>query len=127
MEVADVHQQFLVDNLAEIRTVLLLNAVPEMICQYSAATYEAYHNGVQPLVKIGLVNRGMLGSFILLYLILTLYGAYLMYTDMTENYCDPSDTIDVMETCKNSGPGHIRCDDWGSVCRPGYESAGELN
>jgi ATP-binding cassette subfamily B (MDR/TAP) protein 1 len=75
-----------------------------MIRQYSAATYEAYRNGVQPLVKIGLVNGGMLGSFILLYLILTLYGAYLMYTDVAENYCDPSGAIDVMETCKSSGP-----------------------
>ncbi len=90
--------------VSSIRTVLSLNAVPEMIRQYSAATLEAYRNGVQPLVKIGLVNGGMLGSFILLYLILTLYGSYLMYTDVAENFCDPSGAIDVMETCKSSGP-----------------------
>lgn len=50
------------------------------------------------------MNGGMLGSFILLYLILTLYGSYLMYTDVAENYCDPSGAIDVMETCTSSGP-----------------------
>lgn len=58
--------------MSSIRTVLSLNAVPEMIRQYSTATLEAYHNGVGPLVKVGLVNGSMLGSFILLYAVLTL-------------------------------------------------------
>jgi hypothetical protein len=43
-----------------------------MIRQYSAATLEAYRNGVGPLVKVGLVNGSMLGSFILLNAVLTL-------------------------------------------------------
>ena len=38
----------------------------------AVATLEAYRNGVGPLVKIGLVNGSMLGSFILLYAVLTL-------------------------------------------------------
>ena len=42
--------------VSSIRTVLSLNAVPEMIRQYSAATMEAYRNGVRPLVKIGLIK-----------------------------------------------------------------------
>ena len=46
----------------------------------------------------------MLGSFILLYAVLTLYGAYLMYTDVVEYQCDPSGAVDVMDTCRNSGP-----------------------
>lgn len=58
--------------MSSIRTVLSLNAVPEMIRQYSVATLEAYRNGVGPLVRIGLVNGSMLGSFILLYAVLTL-------------------------------------------------------
>lgn len=42
--------------VSSIRTVYSLNAVPEMIRQYSVATMEAYRNGVRPLVKIGLIK-----------------------------------------------------------------------
>ena len=42
--------------ISNIRTVLSLNAVPEMIRQYSSATTEAYHNGIRPLIKVGLLN-----------------------------------------------------------------------
>jgi len=90
--------------VSSIRTVLSLNAVPEMIRQYSAATHEAYLNGISPLLKVGLVNGSMLGSFILLYAVLTLYGSYLLYDDVANNYCDPSGSIPGMDTCKNSGP-----------------------
>jgi len=90
--------------VSSIRTVLSLNAVPEMIRQYSSATHEAYRNGIAPIFKLGLVNGSMLGSFILLYAVLTLYGTYLMYTDVIENQCDPSGAVDVMPTCTNSGP-----------------------
>ena len=90
--------------VSSIRTVLSLNAVPEMIRQYSVATLEAYRLGVNPLVKIGLVNGSMLGSFILLYAVLTLFGSYLMYIDVATTQCDPSGAIDTMETCVSSGP-----------------------
>mmetsp|Transcript_40967 Transcript_40967/g.67215 ORF Transcript_40967/g.67215 Transcript_40967/m.67215 type:complete len:1208 (-) Transcript_40967:912-4535(-) len=90
--------------VSSIRTVLSLNAVPEMIRQYSAATLEAYRNGVSPLIKLGLVNGSMLGTFIMLYAVLTLYGSYLMYTDVINNQCDPSGAVKVMETCNSSGP-----------------------
>ncbi|KAL7466442.1 hypothetical protein ACHAXS_006736 [Conticribra weissflogii] len=90
--------------VSSIRTVLSLNAVPEMIRQYSAATHEAYLNGISPLLKVGLVNGSMLGSFILLYAVLTLYGSYLLYDDVANNFCDPSGSVPGMDTCKNSGP-----------------------
>eukprot|EP00804_Cyclotella_cryptica_P002716 CCRYP_009611-RE/>CCRYP_009611-RE protein AED:0.12 eAED:0.12 QI:425/1/1/1/1/0.93/15/294/1343 len=91
-------------SISSIRTVLSLNAVPEMIRQYASATHEAYLNGVRPLFKIGLVNGSMLGSFMLLYAVLTLYGSYLLYSDVEEDHCDPSDAIPGIETCTNSGP-----------------------
>lgn len=61
-------------------------------------------NGLRPIMKLGLANGSMLGSFIFLYLVLTLYGAYLMYTDVAANQCDPSGAVDVMPTCQSSGP-----------------------
>ena len=90
--------------VSSIRTVLSLNAVPEMIRQYSQATMEAYQNGIRPLFKVGFVNGSMLGSFILLYAVLTLYGSYLLYNDVQTNYCDPSGSVPGMETCTSSGP-----------------------
>ena len=90
--------------VSNVRTVLSLNAVPEMIRQYSTATQEAYLNGVRPLIKLGLVNGSMLGSFMLLYAVLTLYGSYLLYKDVEENHCDPSNAVPEIHTCSNSGP-----------------------
>ena len=43
---------------------------------------EAYRSAVSPLWKQGFVNGTMLGSFILLYAILTLYGSHLLYKDI---------------------------------------------
>ena len=76
-----------------------------MIRQYSEATLEAYHNGVRPLTKFGLVNGSMFGSFILLYAVLTLYGAHLMYTDAKNDRCDLSGAVlkDLMQTCASNG------------------------
>lgn len=90
--------------VSSIRTVLSLNAVPEMIRQYSAATSEAFENGIGPLLKLGIVNGSMLGSFILLYAVLTLFGAYLMYSEVATAYCDPSAAVPGMTTCTSSGP-----------------------
>ncbi len=90
--------------VSSIRTVLSLNAVPEMIRQYSAATSEAYENGVGPLLKLGIVNGSMLGSFLLLYAVLTLFGGYLMYSEVATVNCDPSAAVPGMTTCTSSGP-----------------------
>eukprot|EP00804_Cyclotella_cryptica_P026750 CCRYP_007966-RK/>CCRYP_007966-RK protein AED:0.12 eAED:0.12 QI:257/1/1/1/0.86/0.82/23/169/1460 len=90
--------------VSNIRTVLSLNAVPEMIRQYCSATQDAYLNGVRPLIKLGIVNGSMLGSFMLLYAVLTLYGSYLLYTDVEQTQCDPSNAVPDIDTCSNSGP-----------------------
>jgi len=90
--------------VSSIRTVLSLNAVPEMIRQYSAATTEAFENGIGPFLKLGIVNGSMLGSFILLYAVLTLFGAYLLYSEVASTNCDPSAAVPGMTTCTSSGP-----------------------
>lgn len=46
----------------------------------------------------------MLGTFILLYCVLTLYGSFLLYSDVEDTGCDPSNGVDGNETCDNSGP-----------------------
>ncbi|KAL3788076.1 hypothetical protein HJC23_008138 [Cyclotella cryptica] len=46
----------------------------------------------------------MLGSFMLLYAVLTLYGSYLLYTDVEQTQCNPSNAVPDIDTCSNSGP-----------------------
>ncbi|KAL7551139.1 hypothetical protein ACHAWF_014339 [Thalassiosira exigua] len=92
--------------LSSIQTVHSLNAVTETVRQYSEAVLEAYRDGVRPLLKIGLAKGCMIGSFVLLFAVLTLYGGYLLYTDVATNHCDPSGSVgNTADTCKNSGAG----------------------
>ena len=46
----------------------------------------------------------MLGSFLLLYCILTLFGTFLLYRDIEDTGCDPSGGVPNNETCSNAGP-----------------------
>jgi hypothetical protein len=46
----------------------------------------------------------MLGSFLLLYCILALYGTALLYIDVRRTGCDPSGAVD-NDTCTSSGAG----------------------
>jgi ATP-binding cassette, subfamily B (MDR/TAP), member 1 len=66
-------------SVSAIRTVLSLNAIPEMVRQYTDATQEAYNKSVSILLQQGFFNGAMLGSFLLLYCVLTLYGTALLY------------------------------------------------
>lgn len=53
---------------------------------------------------ISLFSGSMLGSFLLLYAILTLYGTSLLYKDVEDTGCDPSGGVEDHPTCKSSGP-----------------------
>jgi ATP-binding cassette, subfamily B (MDR/TAP), member 1 len=48
----------------------------------------------------------MLGSFMLLYCVLTLYGSFLLYRDVQDEGCDPSGGLGDLGngTCDSSGP-----------------------
>jgi ATP-binding cassette subfamily B (MDR/TAP) protein 1 len=53
---------------------------------------------------ISLFTGSMLGSFLLLYAILTLFGTYLLYKDVGDTGCDPSGGVEENVTCTSSGP-----------------------
>ena len=91
-------------TVSAIKTVLSLNAIPTMIKQYSDATQEAFKNATGVLLKQGFANGSMLGSFICLYAVLTLYGTSLLYKDIEDSGCDPSGGVDGNDTCESSGP-----------------------
>jgi ATP-binding cassette, subfamily B (MDR/TAP), member 1 len=46
---------------------------------------------------------GMLGSFLLLYCILALYGTALLYKDVEDSGCDPSGIVTDNDTCTSNG------------------------
>ena len=91
-------------TVSSIKTVLSLNAIPEMISQYKEATLEAYKQSVAPLLKQGFAFGSMLGSFICLYCVLTLFGSFLIYTDVEDTGCNPAASGFGTVTCANNGP-----------------------
>jgi len=90
-------------TVSAIKTVLSLNAIPEMIRQYKDATLEAFNFAVGPLWSQGFAFGSMLGTFIILYCILALFGTYLLWSDVQDSGCDPSEAVDNNATCSNTG------------------------
>lgn len=91
-------------TVSGIKTVLSLNAVPTMVEQYKDATTEAFNLSVKPLVRQGFVNGMMLGSFIALYLVVTLYGSFIIFRDIRDTGCDPSGALLDNTTCTSTAP-----------------------
>jgi len=90
-------------TVSAIRTVFALNAIPEMIRQYTDATEDAFVQACLVTIKEGLANGGMLGSFMVLYCVLVLYGSSLLYKDIDSTGCDPSGGVTGNFTCDSSG------------------------
>lgn len=91
-------------TVSAMKNVFALNAVPELIRQYTLATQEAFEQAIQVIFKEGLGNGGMLGSFMVLYCILVLYRTSLLhrYKDFIETGCDPSGGVTGNHTCDSS-------------------------
>lgn len=73
-----------------IRTVLALNAVENMIAQYTKANEKAYLAAKNRGCMMGCGSGLMMGSFQVSYLALTILGAYFVYTAIRQDGCDPS-------------------------------------
>lgn len=91
-------------TISSIRTILSLNACDHMISEFKQATEKAKKSMSKYLWMAGAVNGALLASFMLAYIIVTLYGAYLMYEKVRETGCDPSGSlelfIDDVDTCE---------------------------
>lgn len=90
-------------SVAAVKTVLSLNGVQQMVNKYKDATQLAFHSSVRLLIKQGFANGAMLGSFLLLYCVLTLYGTYLLYNNVGDSGCDPSSAVPGNTSCSTSG------------------------
>eukprot|EP00980_Cylindrotheca_fusiformis_P009864 scaffold2184_cov128-Cylindrotheca_fusiformis.AAC.10 len=75
-----------------------------MLKKYYEATQQAMEIATGILLKQGFFNGSMLGSFILLYGIVCVYGSYLISEDIEDTGCDPTGGYNPTPTCDNSGP-----------------------
>jgi len=66
-------------TVANIRTILALNAGEEMIQKFEAATKEAYDGAISQLFMLGLANGSFTGGFLMCNMVVTGYGAFLLY------------------------------------------------
>ena len=91
-------------SVSAIKTVLSLNAATKVIEEYKEATLDAFRIAAGSHWKEGFASGSMFASFIVLYAVLTLYGGYLLYSDVSDTGCDPSATVADNLECDSSGP-----------------------
>jgi ATP-binding cassette subfamily B (MDR/TAP) protein 1 len=92
-------------TVSSIRTILSLNAVQIVIDKFMAATEKAYKEAVKVLPFIGLANGAMFASFQLAYIVVLLFGSYLLYDNVRSTGCDPSGTVATVEPCSPDAAG----------------------
>ena len=90
------------NTLSAIRTVFSLNASEKMIDDFKGATQKAQDSAIGFTFWVGLANGGLMGSFLVSYIALTLYGAYKLYSQVRGEGCDPSNII-AMPACGVTG------------------------
>jgi len=91
-------------SISNIRTVLSLNAVDIMNARFREAISDAYKGVVGQLAWLGLANGCNLASMLVSYIVVTLYGSSLLYSNVRDTGCDPSGAFHPYnETCDPSG------------------------
>lgn len=74
-----------------------------MIDKFTEATERACKAASDRGWKVGLANGSMMGSFQLSYMILTLFGSFLVYEAVRDTGCDPSASVPGSEPCDPTG------------------------
>eukprot|EP00968_Pinguiococcus_pyrenoidosus_P017610 scaffold1763_cov211-Pinguiococcus_pyrenoidosus.AAC.5 len=88
---------------ASLRTVLSFNGTEKMSQRYFAQTERAEKAGMERSLKLGVANGGMLASFVLMYMTITFFGSWLLYSEVEANGCDPSSGVDDGGDCEKAG------------------------
>ncbi|GMH83188.1 hypothetical protein TrST_g5119 [Triparma strigata] len=91
-------------SLLNLKTILSLNALMHFVGLYEKSTTSAKAAGVKRGIRAGIANGCFFGSFVLMYLIITLYGAYVLYRQIKDDECNPSGApgADFAPTCSTS-------------------------
>lgn len=89
--------------VAGIRTILSLNAVPQTIDKYKVETKAARDKATSREWALGLANGLVMGSMLLGYIAITLFGMWLLYDAVSKTGCDPSNAVPTNEACSITG------------------------
>ncbi len=81
------------NTISSIRTVFSLNATEKMIDDFKGATKRAQDSAIGFTFWVGLANGGLMGSFLVSYIALTLFGSWLLYSQVRSEGCDASNII----------------------------------
>ena len=92
-------------SVTSIRTILSLNAVQKMIGLYEDATAEACDTAISYSWVAGAASASQFIAMILAYILVDLFGAWLLYRGVREDGCDPSATVPFNVSCDPSGQG----------------------
>jgi ATP-binding cassette, subfamily B (MDR/TAP), member 1 len=90
-------------SVINIRTVLSLNAVDIMIDRFKNATKESFDGVVGQVAWLGLANGSNMASMLASYVIVVLYGSYLIYDQVRDDGCDPSGAVLENDKCDPAG------------------------
>jgi ATP-binding cassette subfamily B (MDR/TAP) protein 1 len=89
--------------MTNIRTILSLNAVQRMIDEYKAATEDAMTGSISITWVIGCATGAEFAASYIAYIIVTLLGSWLLYSNVQDTGCDPSGTVEGVERCDPAG------------------------
>lgn len=90
-------------STSALRTILSLNAVDRMVSAYERATSKAAQRSIDYSWKLGLAHGAMWVAFTTAYIIITVFGSWLIYRQVRVDGCDPSATNPSVEPCRPGG------------------------
>mmetsp|Transcript_20465 Transcript_20465/g.62301 ORF Transcript_20465/g.62301 Transcript_20465/m.62301 type:complete len:1315 (-) Transcript_20465:278-4222(-) len=89
--------------IASLRTVLSFNGTQLMRARYAEQTAYAEKVGISRALKVGIANGAMLAGFVVMYLVITFFGGWMIWTLVEEDGCDPSNSVDNGGDCELAG------------------------
>ena len=87
------------ETFAALRTVLSINAVPKVEAKYDAECETVRRVGQRRWLLVGFANGAMLASFVLMYLVMTFFGGWMLSHSIEKDGCDPSGAMDPRYGC----------------------------
>ena len=82
-----------------LKTLLSLNATEHLGKKYFTEIEAAEKEGIKRSWHIGFANAGMLNSFVFLYLVISLFGGWMLVKQIREIGCDPSGAMEERNKC----------------------------
>ena len=82
-----------------IRTILSLNACQIMVSKFEAATDLILQTARKNLPWVGIGNGALFTFLCVMYVVTTLFGTYTLYDEIKKTGCDPTDTVQGVQTC----------------------------